>query len=139
MLDMTNSLRQFRRSLVALIPVMDEAGIGWRDNEQYDSFDGLAAAAFRAFVIDSLEEAPEVLSKLDGYQYDVSPYCSSSGIVFLINERGKMSKFVRLATTNEPFDTVVFEADEGAEGQVPIADCEIVLGTAADFLTSSGH
>src|SRR5215208_8261576 len=113
MFDMTDALHQFRSSLVALIPVMEEAGIGWRNNEQYDSFDCLAAAAFKAFVIDSLEEAPETLRKLDGYVYDLSPYCSRSGVAFLIEAGGKTSKFARLATSREPFDTIVFETSEG--------------------------
>lgn len=137
MLDITKPLHQFRSSLVALVPMMDEAGIGWRNNEQYDSFDALAAALFRAFVIDSLEENPENLRKLDGYVYDLPPYCARSGIAFLVEEEGKTSKFVRLETSYEPFDTVVFETFEGAEGQVPVANCRIVLGNPREFRDSN--
>jgi hypothetical protein len=110
---------------------MDEAGIGWRDNEQYDSFDALAAASFRAFVIDSLEEEPEYLRKLNGYVYDQVPHCSPSGIAFIVEEEGRNSKFVRLSTSNEPFDTVVFERLEGEEGRTPVDNCRVLIGKPA--------
>jgi hypothetical protein len=117
------AFRQFRSALLALIPIMGEAGVGWRDDEQYDSFDALADGLFQAFLIDHLEEDPKVHRSMLGYRYDISPYASSEGSYFIVTaEKGK-GKFMRLSFNLEPFDTVHYEV-EGKMALAPFETCE---------------
>ncbi len=117
-MNVTALMLRFRESLLCLIPVLEEASIGWRDGQQYDSFSTIAEALFRAIVIDDIEELNDSCS-VGNYIYDMPPYESSSGsYLYVMSEQKELGKFVRFSSCDGKFDQIILHTSNGAASQI---------------------
>jgi hypothetical protein len=96
----------FRRSLVTLIPVFDEAKIAWWGQSTYDDYDRIAEALYDSIVHDSLTNARSLEAALPLARYGVrQPGREFSHI--LVNDPSDRLAFHEFDSETEPFDTIV--------------------------------
>jgi hypothetical protein len=55
--DITELVGMFREALVALLPVMDKAGIEWRDGRTYDPWENTERTLFDSLIGSCVENA----------------------------------------------------------------------------------
>lgn len=109
----TKLIKNFRDALISMLPIMERSKIGWRDEEQSDSFDGIAENLFNWFVLNNLENfirdkyrKESTISKYNFYYKDYSK------ISFIEVSKGGEDPlgyhiFTSLKTDKASFDTVV--------------------------------
>jgi hypothetical protein len=119
MIEITAEFGQFRKALIALVPVMQEAGIGWKTEEQYDSFDRISEALFTSFVADSLSEGPAASEILADYRYDFSPHSCPDGTAIRVVNSTQSGKFLRLSSNQTAFDSINCVSKNGMELDLP--------------------
>lgn len=81
----TDILWIFRESLIALIPSMEKAKIGWRDNEAYDDWDEIAKVLYEKIIVRSIQFSLGVDNSVDLPSYGIR-YDSYKGRSFIICE-----------------------------------------------------
>jgi hypothetical protein len=117
--DVRSLIFLYRRALVALVPIVEEAQIPWRDGEAYDDWDAIAEALFDRLVLESARwsVAPQAREKvrLPRYGFTQADYSQLSFItVDNVAGSGRTAVFVRLGTSVDPFDTVIYSVADQA-------------------------
>ncbi len=109
----TKLIKNFREALTLIIPVMERSKIGWREEDQGDSFDGIAESLYNWFVINNIEnyirEKYKKVPSISKYNFFYKDY---SKIGFIEVTHGGEDPlgyhvFTSLVTHSTPFDTVV--------------------------------
>jgi hypothetical protein len=105
--DVTELVGVFRAALVALLPVMDKAGIEWRDGRTYDPWENVARTLFASLIGSCVENAVPVGSvpPLAAYGLLRPTYVDRS---FLVPSGTDNAAFLGLATSSQPFDEAIF-------------------------------
>ena len=101
-------VRIFRAALIALIPIADRAHMPWREPNNYDDWDSMAAAIYESIVSRSLEESSE-WDKFDAipkYGKRTDRY-SNYSFLTAQHEPGACA-FICFETESSPFDTCLF-------------------------------
>jgi len=98
----------FRDGLIALIPMADRAQMRWREPDNYDDWDSIAAAIFESIVLRSLEESSEweKFNAVPQYNRRTDHY-SGSSFLTTVDEPGAWA-FICFETESSPFDTCLF-------------------------------
>jgi hypothetical protein len=106
----------FRDALRALIPIAERARLHWKEPNNYDDWDSIAAAIYGSIVISSLEFAIEwhKFDAIPKYRKRIASY-SHSSFLTPVDKPGAIA-FVCFETRSEPFDTCLFTQldNEGA-------------------------
>lgn len=132
-MKMDELIRNFRRSLVALVPCVEAVRIPWTDAEKYDEWERLAAAAFESLVVfpirTSIEEKLWEQITFVPYEMLQPNYARVSFIEVSPSSGAEARVFYGLSTEREPFDTCRWYrvAPDGRvlsrdQGQSPLAD-----------------
>ncbi len=109
----TKLIKNFRDALISILPIMERSKIGWRDQEQSDSFDGIAENLFNWFVISNLEsfirDKYKKVPSIAKYNFYYKDY---SKISFIEVTKGGEDPigyhiFTSVRTDKSTFDTVV--------------------------------
>lgn len=109
-------IRIFRRGLLDLIPVMDDARIEWRSDPTYDDFDRIAEALYDSIVRDSVANAKSHQTAIPLARYGIGePGRELSRI--LVNDPADRLAFYQFQTNVQPFDTMlcIRVSDDGRE------------------------
>ena len=98
----------FRTALIALIPIADRAHMSWREPDNYDDWDSMAAAIYESIVSRSLEESSEwkKFDPVPKYDWRTSRY-SNNSFLTAGDEPGACA-FICFETSASPFDTCLF-------------------------------
>ena len=115
----------FRECLVALAPIVTKIGIEWEELKAYDEWDEIASAIYSSVVASAVAYTVEgegfakiapydmLLRNFGQYSYLFSP------------QFGRDAVFIRLETSEAPFDTAVF-CRLNSDG-TPSAECRELL------------
>jgi len=119
--SVSETMRLAREAMRVLVPTVEKARIPWREPANYDDWDLIASALYRAIVVLAIENSPEFeqASEVIDYNKRVEDYSSSSFITDLASTR--LLAFVSFVTDNEPFDVCLFAElgeNERVEGTV---------------------
>ena len=102
----------FQRSLISILPVMNEARIPWREGESYDDWDRIVSALYESILVDSIRwglkhEAPSdvVMPKYETL-YGTYLDLSYLRVMDRRSNDGELLAFYALASQHEPFDAV---------------------------------
>jgi hypothetical protein len=130
------ALGLFREAVQGLIPVLDAAGVAWRDGDAYDDFDDVASALYIALVLHPLTNEADSILPLADYDMLREDY---SDVSFLRHEGGAESAiFNRLVPGDGGFahvELVPIDAQlhrTGQAFQVPFATCSLALEIRRD-------
>ena len=95
----------FRAALVALIPIADRARMPWKEPNNHDAWDSIAAAIYKSIVSRSLEESFEWngFDAIEEYDRRTDRYSKSSFLTTKA-EPGACA-FICFETKSSPFDT----------------------------------
>lgn len=114
-MTITDLMVNFRAGLLGLIPRVERVGIPWRRPDAYDEWDDLAAAVYRALIVEPLCSAlPE--DERDGFtlpDYDMLlPTYAGMSVIEVLPARsdGLVKVFHAFGTAVEPFDIVEWRA-----------------------------
>jgi hypothetical protein len=130
LMNTTSLFSIFRDALLALIPVFEEAGIGWRDQDQYDQFDKIASALFDSIVLEPIRYKKDIFGSALEMRYGYGEYVSTNDFFFSVEdgERKTLGKFAEFGTKRNPFDIIFAWDDElSCRIEVDSAVAEIVL------------
>jgi hypothetical protein len=98
----------FRAALIALVPIADRAHMPWREPNNYDDWDSIAAAIYESVVSRSLEESSE-WDKFDAVpKYDKRTDCYSNSSYLTTKDESGACAFICFETKSFPFDTSLF-------------------------------
>lgn len=109
-LDITDTIKNFKNALVALVPIFEDAKIIWKD-EPYDDFEGIAESLFDWLVKYKAEniinQSQHINLVFPNYGFFYKNYSKMSYIeVDSDDNRNSNLVFVYLTTKNKPFDTI---------------------------------
>lgn len=100
-------LADFRSALLALVPIAERAGIGWRRDVAYDEWDSVASSLFKAFVEEpirwALPEAERSRFSLPPYDLLLERYETTAVIEVLVPGTPGRRIFHALGTRLVPF------------------------------------
>ena len=104
----TKLVSGFAEALEKLIPYFDQAGIRWKDGEQYDNYDRIADVLFRELVMNPLTY--ELLGEERSYQYDMPPYEAPWGGVRVLDRQSgdDLGMLMRVTSITRPMDGVTY-------------------------------
>lgn len=133
-------LNVFRDALLAIVPVVERAMMGWRDEEAYDDWDAIADVLYEQLVVASvrwsLAETDHAAFKMPPYNTLVESYNDLRFFAVTAPTLRAPGAFHSFSTTGTAFDTVrVRELDEYGEivGEgviaVPIESVQYSLAT----------
>lgn len=130
-------VRLFHAALAALIPVVEEARVPWREGEAYDSWDAIASVLYVELVRAPLAWGLNAVDDLElaGYDLALESWRDTSFVAVRHASLppGATAVFLRFGTRQEPLDTVVVAvldpafAPEGGEEALPFEDVTFVL------------
>lgn len=129
-LTLNDLIKNFRDALLVLIPVFQESGILWNDNENNEEFEGISESLFKWMVIYKIEqvisEKYNLVPNFPKYNYYYKSYSKLSFIEVYTDEQDKNNiyVFLKLITKQTPFDTVVCNLIE-KNGEVVQREIEI--------------
>ena len=105
--DVTELVGVFRAALVALLPIMDWAGIEWRDGRTCEPWEDIERTLFNSLIGSCVENAVPAGSVLPLATYGLlrPTYADCS---FLVSSATDNAAFLELATHSQPFDDAVF-------------------------------
>jgi hypothetical protein len=103
--DITKPVSLFRKALVVLLPVMDKAGIEWREGRTYDPWEDIERTLFHSLIGSCVENATPRALPLAAYGLFRPTYAACS---FLVASAIDNAVFLKLATRSQPFDEAVF-------------------------------
>jgi len=107
-------VQTFRAALIALIPIADRAHMPWREPNNYDDWDSIAAAIYKSIVLRSLEESLE-WSGFDPIQkYDKRADRYSNSSFLTTKDDPGACALVCLETKSSPFDTCLLARLNGS-------------------------
>ncbi len=137
-LDVSANLKNFHDALTALVPVFESAKIEWKDEDQFDDFEGIAESLYKWFVI---YKAENIVSQLQHINFSVPNYGffykNYSKMSYIeVNTAKNMNSdlvFLFFKTKKKPFDTMYCNKinragiveEEGIE--IPYKDCIFML------------
>lgn len=107
--DISELVRIFRSGLLALLPVIDAAGIRWTEPGVYDPWEDIERTLYSSIIASCVENAvPNGLRPLAIYGLSYGDYQAHS----FLSERvlrleGGANALVALQSGNEPFDTAL--------------------------------
>lgn len=110
-LDITENVGNFHNALVALVPVFESAKIPWKNDEQFDDFEGIAESLYQWFVTYKAENIVNQLQHINftfaNYGFFYKNY-SKMSYIEVNSEENKNSNLVFLffKTNKKPFDTI---------------------------------
>jgi len=109
LIDINEGMRIYQSALRALLPAIEEAQIPWREPDNYDDWDDIAAVLFRSIILNAIAYTVEGHSYFPIADYGLvrDSYAKHS---FLIRESAgePLEVFVRLETETSPFDIAAF-------------------------------
>lgn len=129
-LTLNDLIKNFRDALLVLIPVFQESGILWNDDENNEEFEGISESLFKWMVIYKIEqvisEKYNLVPNFPKYNYYYKSYSKLSFIEVYTDEQDKNNiyVFLKLITKQTPFDTVVCNLIE-KNGEVVQREIEI--------------
>ena len=116
---MSDIMNNFQQALVSLIPVMENSGIPWQDEEQTEDFEGISEALYQWFVLYKIETLAETnnnpIPNLPKYCHIYNDYSKLSYILItkkVVDYPGSLA-FNFLKSKESPFDTVVCNIVDG--------------------------
>lgn len=134
-LTLNDLIKNFRDALLVLIPVFQESGILWNDDENNEEFEGISESLFKWMVIYKIEqvisEKYNLIPNFPKYNYFYKSYSKLSFIEVYTDEqdKNKVYVFLKLITKKSPFDTVICNLIE-KNGEVLERDIEIDFNKA---------
>lgn len=129
-LTLNDLIKNFRDALLVLIPVFQESGILWNDDENNEEFEGISESLFKWMVIYKIEQVISgkynLVPNFPKYNYYYKSYSKLSFIEVYTDEQDKNNiyVFLKLITKQTPFDTVVCNLIE-KNGEVVQREIEI--------------
>jgi len=110
-LEVTENVKNFHDSLLALIPVFENAKIEWKDEEQFDDFEGIAESLYKWFVA---YKAENIISQFQHVNFTIPNYGffykNYSKMIFIevdtLENRNSNLVFMFFKTKKKPFDTI---------------------------------
>lgn len=132
--SISETIRIAQEAMRVLVPTVEKARIPWREPANYDDWDLIASAIYKAIVILAIENSPEFeqANKIIEYNKRVEDYNSFSFITDMTSTR--LLALVSFVTDNEPFDACLFaelDENERVEGTVRRPFDAIDWGVAA--------
>ena len=127
----TDLILNFADAYRALVPMLDRAGVPWRDEEQYDNCDRVAEALFESLVMEpcAFQAVGEAgLAKLRVARYGFTP--DTNGNAWVALEGDRPARVISLSSLKTPFDHVQCEEPTGL---VPLE------GRCFVFVYDAGH
>jgi hypothetical protein len=106
--SITELVVTFRDCLVAIAPIVEKVGIEWREFKQYDEWDGIASALYSSVVASAVAYTVEGESFAKIAPYDMLLRDFGQASYLFSPKFGQDAVFIRLETSNAPFDTAVF-------------------------------
>lgn len=112
-LTLNDLIKNYREALVALIPIFNESGILWNEEEINDDFEGISESLFKWMVIYKIEqvisEKYNIIPTFPQYNYFYKSYTRLSFIEVFTDDqdKNKIYAFLKIKSKNSAFDTVV--------------------------------
>jgi hypothetical protein len=106
----------FREAPISLIPIVEKAQMPWKEPDNYDDWDAIAAVLFDSIVMRSVEEADE-WKKFDAipkFRKRIGTY-SNCSFLTSSDEPGALA-FICFETQSAAFDTCLFARLDKANG-----------------------
>jgi hypothetical protein len=106
--SITELIVTFSECLAALTPYMSKLGIEWKEPNNYDDWDNIAAEIYSSVVVRSVAYTVEgeYFARLPPYDTVLPNYGDTS---FLFSPQfGREAVFLKLESSDMPFDTAVF-------------------------------
>ena len=110
----TDLVLNFAEACRALGPMLDRAGVPWRDGEQYDNWDRVVDALFESLVTEpcAFQAVGEAgLAKLRIASYGLAPNTSCNAWVAVQGDRP--ARVISLSSITSPFDHIQCEEPTG--------------------------
>ena len=127
-----------RCGLSALVPIIERAGIPWREGDAYDDWESIASTLYEQIVVNTVRAATEVNVDLSFPKYDlVYPSYERMAYfeVYSLKSRGTHGPFVGFEASESSFQNVKYvPIEDRAESTTTtvtahFADCGIRLRT----------
>jgi hypothetical protein len=106
--SVTELIVAFRECLAALTPIVEKVGIEWREPKSYDEWDGIASAIYSSVVGSAVSYTVEGEGFAQIAPYDMILRNFGQASYLFSPQLGRDAVFIRLETSEAPFDTAVF-------------------------------
>lgn len=132
--EMGTGVALFRKALLNLIAVFDEADIPWETQDAYDGWDRVAEALYLSLVIDPLSTEEREISpgELPRYGFRYDEYGCFRFLPTIVLDDGLNNVFHSFETTLTPFDTIRFCGTDVVTGRF-VRDGLVPWGVANKF------
>lgn len=106
--SVTDLVRNFASACHALTPMLDKAGVPWRDEAKWDNWDRVSEPLFRSLVtepcaFEAVGEANLGRLYIAGYDFEANP---ENNAYIAVEDEGRLLPMTGLLSVHEPFDYV---------------------------------